>query len=287
MKRCLAIAVVTGLLAVSLPTSEAGDDELLKPVNLGAVNTKADEDDPFVTLDGLSLFYASNTTGTFDLMRAQRQSTLGKWKAGRPIDDVNTKEADERSPFLTRDRRFFFGTNKVPDEKLKDLKNFDLYERSGGREPTPLLKVDTVEDELFPWVTATGKEFYFSRKGREGWRQYVAKGPYYGAIGEGTLIEALPLDFHHATLTPDALTMYVQGPLEKGRWGLFRTTRKKVGGEWAKPEPLSGLSHPAGERGDMSPCVSGTTLYFASDRPGGQGGLDLWSIPIAQLKKKK
>jgi hypothetical protein len=287
MKPFLAFLLSAAVLSALLPVTEAGEEEMLKPTNLGAVNTKADEDDPFVTPNGLMLFYASKAGATFELLLSPRTSALGKWKAGRSIEDVNVKDADVRSPFLTRDGRFFFASNKVPDEKLKDLKNFDIFDRTGGREPTPLLKVDTVEDELFPWVTAAGKEFFFSRKTRDGWRLYVARGPFYGAIGEGKLIEGLAADFHHATLTPDGLTMYLQGPLEKDRWGLFRTTRKKVGAEWEKPEPLTALNSSQGERGDMSPCVSGTTLYFASDRPGGQGGLDLWSIPIAKLKKKK
>jgi hypothetical protein len=40
--------------------------------------------------------------------------------------------------------------------------------------------------------------------------------------------------------------------------------------------------------GDRSPCLSrdGAMLYFASDRPGGKGGLDLWVIPTAPLRKQ-
>jgi hypothetical protein len=58
---------------------------------------------------------------------------------------------------------------------------------------------------------------------------------------------------------------------------------------WSSPEPLDLLNHPEAPTGDRSPCLSrdGTMLYFASDRPEGKGGLDLWVIPTAQLVKKK
>ena len=52
----------------------------------------------------------------------------------------------------------------------------------------------------------------------------------------------LPINFHHATLTPDGKTMYLQGPLEKGRWGLFLST--KSGKSWSKPEEVASLNHP-------------------------------------------
>ena len=290
MRRASAILAAAALLTLALSATAGGGGGRLQPANLGPlVNTRADEVDPFVTADGLSLLYATNASGTFDLMRATRASTLGKWKAGKPLADFNTKDADERSPFLTRAGVFYFATNQVPDEKFKDLKNFDIMQRSSGLAPQPLLQVDTRDDELFPWITATGKEFFFSRKTKEGWRLFVSKGPLYGGIGEGKLIEELSAGFHHCTLSPDALTMYLQGPLEKERLGLFRTTRKKLGGKWAAPEPLTALNSPEGEKGDMGPCLAqgGSVLYFVSDRPGGQGGLDIWSIPTAKLKAKK
>jgi hypothetical protein len=221
-------------------------------------------------------------------MQSRRSSTVGKWSGAKSLDDLNSNDADHRSPFLLPEGRFYLAANKVPDEKLKDLKNYDLFERVGGRAPTPLLKVCTADDELFPWVPPGGKEFFFSRKTKAGWRLFVSRGPAFGAIGEGKLIEELPVGFHHATLTSNGLSMYLQGPLEKGRWGLFRTSRNKVGAKWADPEPLATLNNPESEQGDMSPCLAqgGSILYFVSDRPGGQGGLDIWWIATAKLKVK-
>ena len=111
-----------------------------------------------------------------------------------------------------------------------------------------------------------------------------------GQFGEPVKLN-LPVNFHHATLTPDLKTMYLQGPLDekakKPRWGLFRSTKAEK--TWSKPEPLTMLNHPEGPMGDLSPCLNreGTYLYFASDRPGGKGGLDLYLISISRLKNEK
>lgn len=80
--------------------------------------------------------------------------------------------------------------------------------------------------------------------------------------------------------------MYLQGSLENDRWGLFVST--KLGATWKRPEPLELLNSLDAPTGDCSPSLSpdGMVLYFASDRPGGQGGLDLWVVPTVQLRKK-
>ena len=81
--------------------------------------------------------------------------------------------------------------------------------------------------------------------------------------------------------------MYLQGPLEGKRWGLFRSAL--TNGKWGEPEELKELNSAAGPTGDRSPNLSrnGAYLYFASDRPGGKGGLDLWYVSTAELNKKK
>src|SRR5262249_8990184 len=107
-----------------------------------------------------------------------------------------------------------------------------------------------------------------------------------GGFGKPRVLD-LPPGFHHPTLTPDGKTLYLQGPLENGRWGLFRTTATFKGG--SKPEPLDGLNSAAAPKGDLSPSLSrdGSLLYFASDRRGGKGGLDLWVVTTARLNKKE
>jgi hypothetical protein len=284
MPRYLVTLTAAALVLVTLLPAPAGNAGSLKPINLDKVNADADEDDPFITPDGSVLYYASNRSGHFKILSARR--TARGWPAGQPLPTSGPKDADERSPFLNRDR-FYFATNEIPDEKLKVLKNFDIKVRVGMRAPLILPGISEPEDELHPWVAAGGKEFYFSRKTKEGWKLFVARGPTPGPIGDAREV-GFPAGFHHATLTTNGLTMYLQGPREKGRWGLFRSTRTKLNAAWGKPEPLTALNHPDGPRGDLSPCLSGdgARLYFASDRPGGKGGLDLWVIPTAQLKKK-
>jgi hypothetical protein len=67
-------------------------------------------------------------------------------------------------------------------------------------------------------------------------------------------VKELPPDFHHATLTADTKTMYLQGPLEKDRVGLFRSNFD--GKAWGKPEELTELNHAEAKSGDRSPTLT-------------------------------
>jgi len=271
------------LLSLFVSHSVAGGGKDPVPVNLGKVNTDADEDDPFIVTGNTQLLYASNKSGKFGIRIAQRS---GKgFSAGKPIPDLNDKETDFRSPFMTRDFKLYFASNEVPDEKLKDLKNYDIKYRTQGRAPVIIPGISEKEDELYPWVTANGKEMYFSRKSKDGFVLFVARGPAMMPIGNAKEV-GFPAGFHHATLSASGLVMYLQGPVAKDRVGLFRSKRSKAGAAWSKPEPLANLNSADATRGDMSPCLSGDgkKLYFASDRPQGQGGLDLWVVDTSGLK---
>ncbi len=286
-----AILFLAGLFVLPAAPSDA---PRLKPVNLEPLNTAADEDDPHPASNNLLMYYSSNGKGKFDVMVSRRRGAA--WGKGQILEGYIQTEADDRSVFVTREGsfpQFFYYATK----KDKDAKNFDIYvavKQTPGAdkvfaEPTPVQAICTEADEMHPWITADGRELYFSRKTREGWRVFVSRratpaGPQFRE--EPVLLEDLPPDFHHATLTPDGKTMYVQGRLEKGRWGLFTATRAGKG--WTKPEPLAALNDAEAPTGDRSPNLSrdGARLYFASDRAGGKGGLDLWAVETASLKTK-
>jgi hypothetical protein len=296
MRRFFAALLIAGLLVWGLPA--APEPKAPKPINLDKLNTADDEDEPHLASNGLALYYTATVKGRADLLLSSRRSKDQAWPAGKGLDGYFSEKADNRSVSLTAEGKYpqylYFATNKDPEKKDNRGDNFDIYvtvKQGAGAAftaPTPVQGVCSAEDELHPWVTATGKELYFSRKTKEGWRVCVAKATGAGAGGYANpkLVD-LPVGFHHATLTPDGATMYLQGPLEKERWGLFRSTLSSS--SWSKPEPLEDLNNADGPTGDRSPCLSrdGSLLYFASDRPGGKGGLDLWVVPTKDLKGAK
>jgi Tol biopolymer transport system component len=296
MKTLLATLPVVLALAwfVALPGVPAAPPAVT-PVNL-AVNTAADEDEPFVAADDRTLYYAANAKGKWDIMFATRKKVADPWGKGEVLQDYIQTEGDDRGACVTAPGRFpqylYFATTSE-----KGGKSFDLCVavKQGAdkafTEPRALAALDSEADEMHPWLSANGKELYFSRKTADGWRVYVSRrkqaaGP--NGFGPPEALDELAPDFHHATLTPDGHTMYLQGPLEKGRWGVFVSFLS--GKTWGKPEPLDELNDPKAPTGDRSPSLSrdGNRLYFASDRPdrSAKGGLDLWMVHVSALRRR-
>jgi hypothetical protein len=289
----IAVALIIFSWFVSITVIRADEKKQLKPINLNKVNTSADEDDPHIGSSGLTLFYSSNASQKFDIVVSRRANQNLAWPAGKVLGDYVQTEVDDRAGFVTSENRFpqylYFATKKD-----KETKNFDIYvavrqdKSAVFTSPTPINPINSPADELHPWLAAGGKELYFSRKTKDGWRIMLAtRKETTGAagFGEPKMLD-LPVDFHHATLTPDGRIMYMQGPLENDRWGLFRSIRTAKG--WSDPEALVDLNNSEGKTGDRSPCLTrdGFWLYFASDRPGGKGGLDLWMVRVSDLKRK-
>ncbi|MEM7396527.1 MAG: hypothetical protein AAF492_29705, partial [Verrucomicrobiota bacterium] len=80
-------------------------------------------------------------------------------------------------------------------------------------------------------------------------------------------------DTHEATIAPDGAGMIFARVSDEGDFNLFQTHWD--GTAWSEPRPLRALNSPFHER---SPAYSrdGRFLFFATDRPGGPGGYDIW-----------
>ncbi len=73
----------------------------------------------------------------------------------------------------------------------------------------------------------------------------------------------------------DTLIFATNGYEGRGGYDLYYSLR--VNGSWSRPEPLTAVNT---EFDESDPSIINNTLLFASDRPGGLGGLDIYSIRI-------
>ncbi|MFZ9822910.1 MAG: hypothetical protein ACO3E9_03760 [Gemmataceae bacterium] len=294
-----------GLTLFAIANAEAQDKTAPK-LTPASINTDKDEDDPHYvpTASGILpprlYFSRKNEKGKYCIMVSKWNKKGNKWADAETIGAYVDSEGDDRSCFLTDEGKFpqliIFSTKK--DQKNN---NFDLYrsyrdapgkdlEDKAFNPGRPLLGLDSESDEMHPWLTKDMQTLFFSRKSKEGMTLFQAK-KVKDTGNEGNFVNPEPVKnitvgYHHATLNPLGTLMFLEGPMENDRSGIFFSQKNATG--WSNPLPVSNLNDSKGKIGDKSPCLSrdGIRLYFSSDRPGGQGGLDIYSVAVSDLKLK-
>ena len=91
---------------------------------------------------------------------------------------------------------------------------------------------------------------------------------------------------HHegsASISPDGNILFYTSanPLNINETVIYRT--KKLNGQWLQPQPLGPDVNAPGFM-SKNPYITrdGKKLYFSSNRPGGEGGMDIWVVDINQ-----
>jgi OOP family OmpA-OmpF porin len=86
---------------------------------------------------------------------------------------------------------------------------------------------------------------------------------------------------HCPTISADGLTFFFDSQVPGGEGhaanDLMVTRRPTLDADWGNTENL-GHVYSGHYASDLS--ADGSTLYFASERPGGSGGNDIWQMPI-------
>lgn len=221
---------------------------------------------------------------------AQMLKASGRYEASNAV----MQKYAELKPDDQRSKDFLIDPDYIP--QLRSQEALFTFEDSG---------MNDLQYSDFAGVLTEDNTFYFASartesKKKYGWNEqpfldiYTAKyEPEEGKFKEISQVSELNTKFHDGpvSVTSDGQTMYFSsesfrsGDFKKDKklrlkQGKVSTYRAKFDGKkWKNIEPLpfnSSLymvSNPS-----VSP--DGKVLYFASDMPGGMGGMDIWKVTI-------
>jgi len=281
-------------------------------VNMGpVVNSSVFEYWPAISPNGLSLYFGSARPGgipgvTFnaqDIWVTRRASLDAPWGVPRNLGpNVNSEFADS-SPALSRDGHWLvFGSNRRNGKC-----------RSTGANEFYVSYRENAEDD-FAWepavnfgceINAIGSNYgvtflhddkgntamYFSstRFGGTGYDVYLSTRGFHGAFGPPALVPELsgPVNDIGPSVRADGLEMFLNSDAMGSPEGkLAVSTRETTSQPWTTPKKLGPMIND-GVADNIYPVLScdGTTLYFASNRPGGYGGYDLYVATRKMLEE--
>lgn len=285
------------------------------PVTIGPpVNTPSEDYQPFITKDGLSLYFPRiDRPGTNqDIWVAHRTSTSDPWGTPERLPaTINTPTRLEGTPFVTVDGHWLyfggastrtplpgFGANDIWISYRADKR----FESGPGGWQTPVNlgpNINTAAGEAGPWLLedeeagALTLYFHSNRFGNNDLFSSTLQ-------PDGTFAPAEPVSELNTGFAESSPSVSHNGReiyFDSDRSGsvvgedgvtpstdIWRATRESTSDPWSPPEPVSVLNTPLHE-GRPSLSFDGSTLYFfAAGRPENVTILfDIWKTNRSKL----
>jgi len=264
------------------------------PTNVGTpVNTSADDGNFCISADGLELYFASTRQGVypdFDLYVMRRASITEEWSDPANLGPTINSTSYDATPCISPDGlELFFSSERPGGCGKPDLWVITRPTR-GGSWGTPVnlgLTVNSGQWDQAPTISSDGLTLYFeSDRQGHGDIWFIARASTHDAWTSPQALGA-PVNTTYGEWGPclsrDGLVLFFTSnnrPGGMGDYDIWVTTRATIEGQWSVPVNLGpGVNSPVKE---LVPTLSfdGSVLYFASNRPGGYGGYDIWQVPI-------
>ena len=144
-----------------------------------------------------------------------------------------------------------------------------------------LSEVNSTSGEGNPCISNDGLTLYFysARPGGLGssdvWS--ASRSSSTGSFGTPTPLAAIngASEDRFPWISADGLALLFSST-RSGAGDIYLATRSKPSGDFSPPSSLDGVNGPTTREDRAALSNDGLTIYFASDRPGGVGGKDLW-----------
>jgi outer membrane protein OmpA-like peptidoglycan-associated protein len=267
------------------------------PVNMGeGVNSKYPEYYFSFTLDQQNLIFtrhAPDSKSKFGHSEDFFVSKLseGKWQLAKQLDPpLNTGE-NEGAPSMSVDGRvvFFTACNRNDGQGACDIYLSGYSDDNKWSKPVNIgPPVNTPVWESQPSFASDGKTLYFSRRvtkdGRDNTDLFysVFQDDYTWStpVSLGNVINTNGMD-ESVFIHPDNQTLYFSSDGHPGMGGLdIYMSRRKEDGSWGTPVNLGYPINTCDDEKGLVVSADGQKAYFASDRPGGFGNLDLYVFDL-------
>jgi beta-lactamase regulating signal transducer with metallopeptidase domain/Tol biopolymer transport system component len=311
------VIVLTALLAVpttvvltvragNQPTTKSADTGRIfsNPTNLGpTVNSSAREWDPSISADGLELYFKSyrpDGYGSGDIWVTTRKTKNDPWGNAINLGPIINSSYGEGAPEISADGlALYFVSGRPGGSGAWDIW---VTSRKTKEDPwgTPVNLGPTVNSsahENQPSISTDGLTLYFAevtgmgdRPGTMGeadiWltKRETKNEPWGTPVNLGPMVNG-PDSEAAPSISTDGLSIYFNGWRTGSLGGvdIWVTTRKTKDDPWGRPvnlgRPVNSSHH------EYNPDISsdGSTLYFASNRPGTVGGsddMDIWQVSL-------
>ncbi|MCW3083086.1 MAG: OmpA family protein [Bacteroidetes bacterium] len=273
------------------------------PKNMGAsINSIYYEYFPAITADDQTFLFTRNfrlkngEAEQEDFMISKKVN--GEWAPATLIGSgINSKE-NEGAPTLSADGQILFFTVCPMMQGSgygNDRKGFGacdiFYSQKIGENWSKAYNVghnvNTSFRETQPSFSSDGKSLYFvsNRPGGYGDHDiYVSTlqpdGSWGNPVNLGKKINT-PGNEESVFIHPDGKTLYFgsNGHIGMGGYDIY-VSRMNDNGEWSEPVNLGYPINTYSDEHSLLVNGAGDLAYFASDRPGGFGGLDMYEFPL-------
>ncbi|WP_253157615.1 pre-peptidase C-terminal domain-containing protein [Stieleria tagensis] len=261
------------------------------PINLGqAINTNLNDGGPTLSADGRQMYFHANRpdgSGALDLYVATREQLTDPFAAPSNLGPAINSPSLETAPSLSQDGlSLYFSSNRPGGEGFYDLyvSHRASIDDSFGAPINLSSGVNSGLSEFAPAISADGLTLFFQRRndpsGFGGDDLWMATRPsttemFGSAVNLGSAINTQAFE-GGPVLTADSLALYFSSnrPGGSGQLDLYVSTRTTIDDAFGTPTVLTVPVNSTLLEFNAEPGPDG--LYFHSNRPGGEGQIDLW-----------